>query len=214
MDLISIYVHLARAFLFFNRVIGITFNGLSIDSKGKLSINRFFKIFGYLFILVNLFPEIFSIVLWTEHLISKRQIFSVELGHKNAQLITHLAAIMHFIVFLFKLSLLTLLNLNGNKLMELFLKDIRRRESPRILRKITLVIILWFIRITTFSPFIFLTPSYKDTFLQYFNIISFIQSCLYTGSFTMIIYIISIYYSSSLDVMIDSLKNCINANSS
>ena len=59
---------IAYTYLWFYRLIGITFGGLSIDSNGKFHINRCLKLFGYFYAIVFsvVFVICFSYMLTTE----------------------------------------------------------------------------------------------------------------------------------------------------
>ena len=46
------FIKLIESLIYFHRFIGITFNGLSVNSNGNLTQNRFYKIYGYIALII------------------------------------------------------------------------------------------------------------------------------------------------------------------
>ena len=53
-------VTIGKITIWFFRAIGITFGGLQIESNLKLSVNRFFRFYGYFVVLVTVIYETFT----------------------------------------------------------------------------------------------------------------------------------------------------------
>ena len=192
-------------FLWFHRLFGLTFGGLAIDSKGRISSNKFLKVLGYFLMILIIVFDIFDII-W---LLGKHSLdVNSNLAKNTTGVLVYLMFSSAILVYLLKWNTLLFFNILGNKFFKLIYEDLKRRELPKINTKLSLVIIFWCLQNTMNIILHLKTGSEFDlSFRQFISSFNFITSSLYTWSFAAITWSISIYYSALLDMMSIKLRN-------
>ena len=198
----QIFSHpLATTYLWFYRLIGITFGGLSIDSNGKFHINRCLKIFGYCY-------EIFYAVLFIicfNYMLSTTQFQSL---YENNDETAYFVVIFYYCSQLVQI-IVNLFYLNRKGMV--FVKVMVEFQEIEIKKNQKILFTFWIIHILV--PVLSLVYSFTATDLTYFyetNIFLLSLYCIfrllsfyYFWVTSIIIWIISIHF---YDFLVDIKK--------
>ena len=210
------WIRIIQILLWFHRITGLTFGGLSIDSNGKTSVNKFFKFYGYLLVVLMIIYDIYTL--------SSMFVMKVKGVHtEQTEMSATLPVFIPYLFFSIAVSLTSLksltlffFNIFGYKLFAIFAEELKRREMPIIGAKMTLVIIFSSVEIMFMvglnQPQVenswTLPPGVK--FMDIVRVLNFYLIGWYTSSFMALIWIISIYYSEALSKLKDNLKNALS----
>ena len=185
-------------FIYFHRFIGITFNGLSIDSNGNLTQNRFYKIYGYFALIIwNLFEFklIYSFI--------TRYILAV---HKsNASPLFLFILLQGSLKVILRIIFHIFLNICGFDLFISLVRDLKPYIKKKFEIKLLLVFMIWI----TFSIIILLLilDIIFQNSLPFYIIILFLHDyCLHSHS--VIVWSINIYIYNILDDIHCNLNSC------
>ena len=182
------------------RFFGLTFGGVTIDSKARISTNKWLKLYGYLYVLLIFILDCYFMTInWL-------------MVNEDKHLFTNLPTIVAIIMFFFNststigwtlLKLCMMITMNGESgrifgthLFEIF----KSRMSKRNKMMMILILIIWIVNIIIVSELIVLSSTVS-------NMISEIYSIVFSWGLTMIIFwtlsyviwTISVYYTQRLD---------------
>jgi hypothetical protein len=107
---------IARAYIWFYRILGITFGGISIDSENKFFINKYLKYYGFLYNIVIILYNItgFLVISTSEEILA---------AYKYGQIWVYWVIVLINLLLLFQIMVnLWYLNLNGMKFIEIFVQ--------------------------------------------------------------------------------------------
>jgi hypothetical protein len=118
-------VLIAKAYIWFYRILGLTFGGVSIDSENKFYVNKYLKHYGFLCSIgITLYNIIGFIIFATSD-----EILDV---YKSGQVMAYYWGILTYFLTLFQIIVnLWYLNLNGMKFIEIFVQyetNIRKNQ--------------------------------------------------------------------------------------
>ena len=197
------WVKVIRFFLWFHRLTGLTFGGLDIDSNGKISVNKFFKIYGILFFVLTVTYDIY------QQIYTINSDFNQEISSNTAlAAVNFLPLLISNVIYLLKWSVLFFLNIFGFKFFYTFVEGIQNQEMPRIGAKMFFVIMFWSIQMIAIALLPLNTPpEFRQTFQGVMSMVTFDLASVYGWSFAAIIWIVSIYYTAQLNQMAENLKS-------
>jgi hypothetical protein len=107
---------IARAYIWFYRMLGITFGGISINSENKFFVNKYLKYYGFLYtIVITLYNiTVFLIFSTSEEVLA---------AYKYGQVVVYWVVILINLLLIFQIMVnLWYLNLNGMKFIEIFVQ--------------------------------------------------------------------------------------------
>ena len=194
---------LIKILLWFCRILGLTFGGLTIDSNGRLFVNKYYKIYGYLFTIVLIIYDIyfFTYALTNEIELKKKLVIEHIPGLMN-KYIHILFSSVGVLWYIFKLSILVYFNLYGFKLVETITKSFKNDHRRKRNFKVILVIILWFLQMTTLVIIsVFNVDVASGEIMKFIAMIQWNITFTYSWTLASITWVISIYFSERLDKM-------------
>ena len=198
----SYLVKIMRFFLWFHRLTGLTFGGLDIDSNGKISVNKFYKIYGYIILVITIVYDIYHKI-WMVNSEFTQEVIS----GKSFPTLKILPYIIGSVFNFLKWSILFFVNIFGFRFFSIFVEGSQNKGIHRINWKINLVILFWFIQVITVALLSMNVPAgMNDIFHGIMSMVTFDLGLLYGWSFVAIIWIISIHYTAQLNRMAANLK--------
>ena len=135
------FIFIAKSFLWFHRIIGLTFGGLAINSSGNISINRFYKFYGFCITAFSICLDIYGVMnlLFDEKtkINNKKFIGDSKTMEKFHIIITVMIAVL-------KNSLLININYNGIKIINILDYNLKDYIKHKINLSICLIFFVWF----------------------------------------------------------------------
>jgi hypothetical protein len=105
---------IARAYIWFYRILGITFGGVSIDSENNFYVNKYLKYYGLLYTIVITLYNITGFLVFSTS-------DEVLAAYKYGQVMAYWVVILTNLLLIFQIMVnLWYLNLNGMKFIEIF----------------------------------------------------------------------------------------------
>jgi len=119
---------IARAYIWFYRIIGITFGGVNIDSENKLFFSKYLKYYGFLFSIVATLYNITGFLVFS----TSDQFLAV---YRSGQVMAYcLSFLISFLVVFQIIVNIWYLNLKGIKFMKIFVQyDLNIRKNHIII---------------------------------------------------------------------------------
>jgi hypothetical protein len=132
---------IARVYIWFYRILGFTFGGVSIDSENKLFVNKYLKYYGFFWSIVATLYNITGLIV----LSTSDQILAI---YKSGQVIAYCLCFLIGFLSVFQIIVnIWYLNLKGIKFMEIFVQyDLNIKKNQII------IFIIWICHIIT--PFV------------------------------------------------------------
>jgi hypothetical protein len=132
---------IARAYIWFYRLLGLTFGGISINSENKFFVNKYLKYYGFLFSTIATLYNIIGFFIIS----TSDEILAV---YRSGQVMAYcLGALINLLLVFQILVNIWYLNLKGMKFMEIFVQyDMNIRKNQII------IFIIWICHIIT--PFV------------------------------------------------------------
>jgi hypothetical protein len=107
---------IARAYIWFYRILGLTFGGVSIDSENKLFVNKYLKYYGFLCCIVATLHNITVFIIFATS-------DEILVAYKYGQVMAYWVVILTNLLLIFQITVnLWYLNLNGMKFVEIFVQ--------------------------------------------------------------------------------------------
>jgi hypothetical protein len=123
---------MARAYIWFNRLLGLTLGGVSIDSENKFFVNKYLKYYGFLCSIVATLCNIIGFFIFS----TSDQILAT---YRSGQVMTYWAVVLTNLSLIFQIMVnLWYLNLNGTKFMEIFI-----HYNSNIRKNQIIIFIIW-----------------------------------------------------------------------
>src|SRR5882724_439232 len=106
--------------LWFHRILGLTFGGLSIDSNGRIFVNKYYKFYGYFMIAL-----VISITTWTNiySIVNLKQ-FLLSVNLVNIPVIAYLMFISKLIQEILAIFIVFHMNIHGFEIIKIFVTQI------------------------------------------------------------------------------------------
>jgi hypothetical protein len=190
---------IAKAYIWFYRILGITFGGVSIDAENNLFINKYLKYYGVLCTIGIILYNIIGFIIFS----TSDDFMAI---YKSGQIIVYcLEALTHFLTIFQIMVNLWYLNLNGMKFMEIFVQyDMKIRKNQII------IFIIWICHIiipffgTFYGLYANMTKTTRPMFVIFFCIF---KLCSFYGIWAVpfLTWIISIHFFEFLKGIKQSL---------
>jgi hypothetical protein len=141
MTLSSKVALMARAYIWFYRLLGLTFGGVSINSENKFFVNKYLKYYGFLCSIGATLYNIIGFFIFA----TSEQILAI---YRSGQVMAYYLGVLINFLLVFQITVnFWYLNLNGIKFMEIFIQyDLNIRKNQII------IFIIWICHIIT--PFV------------------------------------------------------------
>jgi hypothetical protein len=119
---------IAKAYIWFYRILGLTFGGVSIDSENKFYVNKYLKYYGLLSSIGITLYNITGFIIFA----TSDEILDV---YKSGQVMAYCLGILTYFLTIFQIIVnLWYLNLNGMKFIEIFVRcDLNIRKNQVII---------------------------------------------------------------------------------
>ena len=211
------YSQIIRVLLYFHRIIGITFGGLVITPEGRLTVNTFYKIYGYIPIGIIIVIHFYFAITSKFNNEDEFKFFG-----KKANLVPWLFYTMNLMQLTWKLLFMYVINRHGFKLIKItvdVLKDnIKTKINWKIiiifLIRLTHILVLLVITIITMKLFVETSDDRIDKIRSVLRGLHYFFTFLYFWTIPAMTWVISIYCSDILDdihknlIRIYSRNNC------
>jgi len=132
-------IFISKVILWFLRIFGVTFGGLSIDSNGRIFVNKCYKFYGYIIIFIFVSLEIIKCYAWMRMVLTSHRPINVTLFA--------LSYTMGILQSLQILSTLYTLNVQGFKIIKLCYHYMDIRILAKFKFKLVLIFIFWIFQI-------------------------------------------------------------------
>ncbi len=197
---------IARAYIWFYRIIGITFGGVSIDSENKLFFSKYLKYYGFLFSIIATLYNITGFLVFS----TSDQFLAV---YRSGQVMAYcLGFLINFLVVFQIIVNIWYLNLNGIKFMEVYVQyDLNIRKNQII------IFIIWICHIITPFVGIFYVLCTSKLIKTWSPIMVIAMSIFRVGSFygvwavPFLTWIVSIHYFEFLNGIKQSMIEKLNS---
>jgi len=134
-------VLIARAYIWFYRIIGLTFGGVSINSENKFFVNKYLKYYGFSFFIVATLCNIIGFFIIS----TSDKILAV---YRSGQVMAYCLGVLINLLLVFQITVnFWYLNLKGMKFMEIFVQ-----YNMKIRKNQIIIFIIWICHIIT--PFV------------------------------------------------------------
>ena len=205
----EICLKLIKVLLWFSRIIGLTFGGLTIDSNGRLLVNKYYKIYGYLFAIVVTVYDVYHFCWSFNHgYEAKRKIFNQYLSEQMSKVLPILMTSVIATWFSLKLVMVVFFNVFGFKLVEMVVKCFKDKCQKRRNFKVIFVVIIWFTQMITLMVISALhVPHILHDYHKFMTIIEYNMVFIYSWTIASLLWIISIY---TFDKLINMRKTLVN----
>ena len=198
----SNYIIGVRFVLLFHRIFGITFGGLVVDSNGKLSTNRFWKVYGYLMIAIHL-----AFDCYIKYLIAYYEI----IGHNSSTFLIYVNSVVYTILDLYitieKLIILFVMNRYGMEFIELMLNVVSDKfinECGKV-KMYTYLFLIWFVHVIgILTVIIIIIKTASIHFAIKFQLCQLTVTCFTFWIVPALTCIVSIYCLDVLDILSSS----------
>jgi hypothetical protein len=112
----SKFALIARAYIWFYRILGITFGGVSIDSENNFYVNKYLKYYGFLYTIVITLCSVTVFLVFS----TSDEVLD---AYKHGQVMTYWVVVLTSLLLIFQVMVnLWYLNLNGIKFIEIFVQ--------------------------------------------------------------------------------------------
>ena len=205
------YIQVIRVLLLFHRIIGISFGGLVIDTNGKTSVNRFYKIYGYLVFILLLSYDLYHFSYFSSNY---EKIYEYLNFKGLPKILPFLLASIGIVWNGFKLACYYYFNKHGYGLAMILVKMMNNQVKSMISFKTLAIILTWLTGAIKLIAMATCSFDLEENLLDQNTAI--IQSCItFTlfWSLASITWIISFTYSNTLDEMVNQLRIIIDMRS-
>ena len=134
-----------RVFLCIYRILGITFGGITIDNNSKPLVNKWFKFYGYLIILLHIGFDIKFIINLSEYNVDE---FKAVLPHLSDNTRTFMLFLMYFslvIKVIFKECAVIYLNVRSGLVIRILVKNLKYDRNRLTNVKLFIIIMFWLV---------------------------------------------------------------------
>ena len=190
-----------KGLLWFSRILGLTFGGLTIDSNGRLFVNKYYKIYGYLFAVVVTTYDVYHFFwIFTEGYEAKRIYMSKYLSNFMSRLLPLIISSVGFCWHTLKIAITIYFNFYGFNLVKIVLDGFKDNQSKKLNYKINLVILLWVTQIAAFNCFtIFSLSEFSYNYQKLITMLDFNMVFIYSSTLASLLWVISIHTADKLN---------------
>ena len=144
------FILIVKTLLWFHRIFGLTFGGLTISSNGRIDKNVFYKFYGIsiTFISIGFEMYLFMSIIFGTNIELKEEIFG------NSKSFERLPIIISLLMYLTKSLALIAINFNGFGLINNFILNLKDYIKYKITLSLCLVFFIWFLH--KFISFLFI----------------------------------------------------------
>ena len=199
-----------RVFLWINRILGITFGGITIDDNSKPLVNKWFQLYGYSTVLLHIGFDVKFLLTMSEYTIDEFKARVPNLSDSARSTLFVLTTFTIIVQLIFKECAIIYLNMKSGQVIKFLVKILKydRKYSTNV----KLCCIMMFLPVTMIVLIIILlmsieTYTSKGYFHAFYSLAHIFIVAYYCWIITFSVCVFSIIYDDRLDKLIENLKH-------
>ena len=203
-----------RIFLWINRILGITFGGITIDDNSTIVVNKWLRLYGYSAIVMIIGLDIQFVYLLFDYTGDELKEFTKNLPDNTRSFMLNLLYITILAQLIFKVCAIIYFNVNSELVARLLVKNLNRNRNRSTNAILSIIMVLWliaslFLIIMAFMSLGTFMNSSKGYLHPILSMSQFLMTMWSCWIITFACCIFSIIYNDRLEKIIWNLKHSV-----